>query len=308
MIKSRLTDWFVSLLGLLLLRGACDGLVEAQDNQNSGSGSDQDFTIINGQIFTPGLAIVDAPQPGTPEGGDSLQVAIDISGSGRLTLPYPRNFDTGINNITIFLFSYDTGLNLTISNGTSVGWNNASTLEPEEFDCGRVTKEGWANAGCEPIMSREPSSTVKHVNWAYPDCLVGNGDGGGFRGMYNISIHESFRANDTDFYTIFNLPIDVKNSISAKSQLSGSGGRPLCSLRGNAIQSQRLQDESISPPANQPFLGGTVSSGSGSGSGGGPDQGQGSNDGGKDNGADELVVGGMWCWALLGVIGLIVMV
>lgn len=117
---------------------------------------------------------------------DSLQVAIDISGSGRLTLPYPRSFDTGINNITIFLFSYDTGLNLTISNGTSVGWNNASTLEPEEFDCGRVTKEGWANAGCEPIMSREPSSTVKHVNWAYPDCLVGNGDGGGFRGMYNV--------------------------------------------------------------------------------------------------------------------------
>jgi hypothetical protein len=27
------------------------------------------FTIINGQIYTPGLAIVDAPQPFTPEGG-----------------------------------------------------------------------------------------------------------------------------------------------------------------------------------------------------------------------------------------------
>jgi hypothetical protein len=27
------------------------------------------FTIINGQIFTPGLAIIDAPQPYTPEGG-----------------------------------------------------------------------------------------------------------------------------------------------------------------------------------------------------------------------------------------------
>ena len=27
------------------------------------------FTIINGQIFTPGLAIVDAPQPNTPLGG-----------------------------------------------------------------------------------------------------------------------------------------------------------------------------------------------------------------------------------------------
>ncbi len=27
------------------------------------------FTIANGQIYTPGLVIVDAPQPGTPLGG-----------------------------------------------------------------------------------------------------------------------------------------------------------------------------------------------------------------------------------------------
>lgn len=27
------------------------------------------FTIVNGQIYTPGLAIVDAPQPNTPLGG-----------------------------------------------------------------------------------------------------------------------------------------------------------------------------------------------------------------------------------------------
>jgi hypothetical protein len=30
------------------------------------------YTIINGQIFTPGLAIVDAPQPNTPLGGGML--------------------------------------------------------------------------------------------------------------------------------------------------------------------------------------------------------------------------------------------
>ncbi|KAK5368413.1 hypothetical protein LTS03_007884 [Exophiala xenobiotica] len=201
---------------LILLLGGC-GCVQAQAEA-------QNFTILNGQIFTPGLAIVDSPQPGTPEGGalsgvatasavvwsqdafpqgppssvfmsgyshiccvraDSLQVAIDIAGSGRLTFPYPRDFDTGIVNITIFLFSYDTGLNLTISNGTSSGWVNASTAEPEEFDCGRSTKQGWQNAGCEEIMDQEPGSTVKHVNWAWPDCLVGNGEGGGFRGVYN---------------------------------------------------------------------------------------------------------------------------
>lgn len=33
------------------------------------SGTAQNFTIANGQIFTPGLVILDAPQPGTPLGG-----------------------------------------------------------------------------------------------------------------------------------------------------------------------------------------------------------------------------------------------
>lgn len=31
--------------------------------------SSNNFTIVNGQVFTPGLAIVDAPQPYTPLGG-----------------------------------------------------------------------------------------------------------------------------------------------------------------------------------------------------------------------------------------------
>ena len=32
----------------------------------------QSFVISNGQIYTPGFAIVDAPQPGTPEGGGMI--------------------------------------------------------------------------------------------------------------------------------------------------------------------------------------------------------------------------------------------
>jgi hypothetical protein len=32
----------------------------------------QNFTVSNGQIFTPGFAILDAPQPGTPEGGGAI--------------------------------------------------------------------------------------------------------------------------------------------------------------------------------------------------------------------------------------------
>ncbi len=143
----------------------------------SGLASGLNFTVAGGQIYTPGLAIVDAPQPGTPEGGGSflrfpgtrkvlsrltallspafLQVALDVSTDGRLPLPKDLASDSPsqIHNITIFLYSYDTGKNFTITNGTASA-NNASLGD---------------------IMLQEPGSTVKHVNWFWPDCLVGDG-------------------------------------------------------------------------------------------------------------------------------------
>ncbi|KIY03588.1 uncharacterized protein Z520_00279 [Fonsecaea multimorphosa CBS 102226] len=199
------------------------------------------FTIVNGQIYTPGLAIIDAPQPFTPEGGDFLQVALDISGDGRIPQPpYSPSVETEILNITMFLFSYVTGLNLTISNGTS-----------------------FQNAGCAEIMAQESGSTVKHVNWAWPDCLVGNGDddsgSSSDRGSYNVSIHQSFRINGTGYYTIFNLPIQVTNSIPNTTQLAASGTRPSCALRNNLLQNQTSQDVSVSPPSSQPYFGGALS-------------------------------------------------
>jgi hypothetical protein len=51
---------FTQTIFALLVIG---GLVYAQD------ANPYNYTIINGQIFTPGLAIVDAPQPNTPLGG-----------------------------------------------------------------------------------------------------------------------------------------------------------------------------------------------------------------------------------------------
>lgn len=45
---------YPSLLSLLLLASQSQAAI---------------FTIANGQIFTPGFAILDAPQPGTPLGG-----------------------------------------------------------------------------------------------------------------------------------------------------------------------------------------------------------------------------------------------
>ncbi|ETI25968.1 hypothetical protein G647_02745 [Cladophialophora carrionii CBS 160.54] len=229
--------------------------------------SGSNFTIVNGQIYTPGLAIVDAPQPFTPLGGDFLQVAIDISGNGKLPQPYyPPDGDTGTLNITMFLFSYNTLLNMTISNGTGSGWRS-DTFEDEEFKCGGTTTQGFQNAGCQEIMAQESGSTVKHVNWAWPDCLVGIDDSDRDRGSYNISIHQSFRINGTGYYTIFNLPIQVTNSIPQLTQLATIGTRPLCSLRQNPLQNQTAQDASTFSPASQPYLGGTVSIGGSSQSG-----------------------------------------
>jgi len=98
---------------------------------------------------------------------DHLQVAIDISGDGKLQLPpYPANAPTAFYNITIFLSSYVTGLNLTITNGTA----------------------GSGNTSLGDILAQEPGSTVKHVNWIWPDCFVGNGpptDSNSARGVYN---------------------------------------------------------------------------------------------------------------------------
>ncbi|EXJ86307.1 hypothetical protein A1O3_03258 [Capronia epimyces CBS 606.96] len=263
------TPWPCKALGLLLclILVSC---VQATAN----------FTVVNGQVYTPGLAIIDAPQPHTPEGGDFLQVAVDISGDGRIPQPpYASDVETGIFNMTMFLFSYSTGLNLTISNGTRYGWLNDTTEAPE-FHCNATTTQKFQNAGCEEIMAQESGSTVKHVNWAWPDCLVGDGQASSAnssaRGAYNVSIHQSFRVNGTGYYTIFNLPIEVTNSIPNKTQLSATQTRPLCALRNNPLQNQTSQEASTFSPSFQPYLGGNVSisgsaqTGTGTGTGSAP--------------------------------------
>ncbi|KAI0818379.1 hypothetical protein GGR55DRAFT_72945 [Xylaria sp. FL0064] len=214
-----------------------------------------DFVISNGQIFTPGFAILDAPQPGTPLGGDTIEVALDVSADGKLNLPpYDPDSPSLIHNITIFLYSYDTGRNFTITNGTA-SENNATLGD---------------------IMLSEPGSTVKHVKWTvrdshyslpvlhtlrrynrlsrtlsfsrfgntytrkrqltqilqWPDCLIGDGkpdSPDSDRGDYNISIRQNFRLNGVDHYTIFDVPISVTNSIDFV------GNNPTCDSVNNPL-------------------------------------------------------------------------
>ncbi|KAF3935334.1 hypothetical protein ABW19_dt0208224 [Dactylella cylindrospora] len=268
------------------------------------------FTIIGGQIFTPGLAIVNAPQPFTPLGGrkslfthllciliiseikplniiliitvETLHISIDVSGNGRLppqayqaypngTIPYTFGYDgntidednevslplpsstttaqedgnngkfpltpvqpttstttvsifastssvgnvatptggTYFHRVTIFLYSYTNGHNLTVAN---------NTLPPVERD----------NSYSPPVLGMEVGSTVKHVNWIWPDCLR--------RGMgeYNISIHQSFTYNSSAYYTIFDLPIELINDIDPNRNATS------CDLLNNQLWSPDL--------------------------------------------------------------------
>lgn len=171
----------------------------------------QSFTIANGQIFTPGFAVLDAPQPGTPLGGDQIEVALDVSANGKLMLPpFSRDSPSQIFNITIFLYSYDTGRNFTITNGTAT----------------------VGNISLGDIMFQEPGSTVKHVKWNWPDCLVGDGQPkttNSDRGVYNISIRQNFRLNNEDHYTIFDVPISVTNKIPF------TGNNPPCDDLNNPL-------------------------------------------------------------------------
>ncbi|GFN12347.1 propionyl-CoA carboxylase beta chain, mitochondrial [Aspergillus tubingensis] len=203
------------------------------------------FTIINGQIYTPGLAIIDAPQPYTPLGGDTLQIAIDTSGDGQLTSSSSSS-STEFHTLHLFLTSTTTHKNLTISNGTTPSTNN--------------TYVG-------PVLDLEPSSTVKHVNWIWPACFVGNGGDKPPRGDYNVSVHQSFRWDGTDYYTVFELPISVTNAIEESEE------RVDCAVLENEWVGWEVLRESNDTLKGQPWVSGSQSGGSGSeGESGGGDE------------------------------------
>ena len=65
--------------------------------------------------------------------------------------------------------------------------------------------------------------------------------------------------NGTQYYTIFDLPIDVINSIPINTQYSSSKARPLCALRNNPLLSPSQTNSSVTPLPYQPFLGGNSS-------------------------------------------------
>ncbi|KAF8898588.1 hypothetical protein BD779DRAFT_1687495 [Infundibulicybe gibba] len=71
--------------------------------------------VLNGQIHTDGLSIIDSPQPNTPiHAGSNLDISVDISGNGKI--PPPRsNYPTRFDSLQVYLTSDYANLNLTVS-------------------------------------------------------------------------------------------------------------------------------------------------------------------------------------------------
>jgi hypothetical protein len=165
---------------------------------------------------------------------DNLQVAIDVSGNGQLPWPPSTqpNASTRFHGINLFLTSESLSHNFTISNSTTPPSNTSYV---------------------GPVLDLEPSSTVKHVNWIWPECLVGDGSGSkdSARGSYNISMHQSFQWNGTDYYTVFDLPISVTNSIPK------SDDRIDCDLLENKLLTTAEIDESSDKLPGQPWVEGS---------------------------------------------------
>ncbi|KAI0831240.1 hypothetical protein BC628DRAFT_1415771 [Trametes gibbosa] len=133
-------------------------------------------TLVNGQIFTGGLAIVDAPAPNSPmHAGSVTQVAIDISGDGKLdqsaSIP-GSDKSTRFDSLEIYLVSYQTKLNLTVSAGPG-------------------------------LLTQEQGSTVKHWDYAVSTCIPA--------GSYNLTFYEGSHINGDPFFTITPIPVTVMN-------------------------------------------------------------------------------------------------
>lgn len=107
------------------------------------------------------------------------------------------------------------------------------------------------------------------------------------RGQYNISIHQSYRLNGSDYYTIFDLPINVSNSIPLNVTVqnntnpapgplvndSGKTERVSCGVLENKLLDYNSMINGTKTPQTQPYIGGPVLVGNYAGANGSPGKG-----------------------------------
>ncbi|KAJ7632163.1 hypothetical protein FB45DRAFT_1057301 [Roridomyces roridus] len=172
---------------------------------------------INGQTFTSGLAIIDAPSPNNPgHAGSAINIAVDVSGDGKLapaaSVP-GSSLSTRFDALEIYLVSDKTNINMTVSNSSD-------------------------------FLTGESGSTVKHLNFALPDCIQ--------PGDYNLTFYETSHYNGDFVFTITPIPVPVSNTNSASADCNSSFLNPLQSQPQPDTRlsaSPFAPNSTVSPPA-----------------------------------------------------------
>ncbi|OCB86141.1 hypothetical protein A7U60_g6730 [Sanghuangporus baumii] len=164
--------------------------------------------LRNGQFFTKALAISNAPFPGSPQhAGSNLVISVELSGDGKIdqSLFIPGSgAPTRYDSLEIYLVSAQTRSNFTVSNGST-------------------------------LLTQEPGSTVKHLNWPLPSCMS--------PGIYNLTYYESSHINNEAFFSVtpLNVTVDNPNKSDDLSQ---------CESVSNPLQDQPQLD---SAPTINPY-------------------------------------------------------
>jgi LysM repeat protein len=158
---------------------------------------------------TNGLAIIDAPNPGSPgHAGNTLPIAVDVSGDGQLSSDASNPDSTASTHFSlleIYLVSAETNINLTVSNGTG-------------------------------LLTQESGSTVKHLNYLVPNCIAA--------GNYNLTFYETSTIQGQPHFIITPVSIPIQNtatpSDTACSQTAG--------VTVNSLQSQPQAQSPLTQP------------------------------------------------------------
>ncbi|KAJ7107631.1 hypothetical protein C8R43DRAFT_1044719 [Mycena crocata] len=133
-------------------------------------------SLINGQTFTNGLAVIDSPSPSNPgHAGSTISIAVDVSGNGKLQQPASlpgSGLPTSYDSLEIYLVSVQANINMTVSAGPA-------------------------------FLNSESGSTVKHLNWPIPTCISD--------GNYNLTFYESSHFNGQGVFAITAIPIPISN-------------------------------------------------------------------------------------------------
>ncbi|KAB5589050.1 hypothetical protein CTheo_7513 [Ceratobasidium theobromae] len=144
--------------------------------------------LVNGQYYTSGLAISNAPAPGSQfSAGGAIGVSVDVSGNGKLPISASvpgSTLPTAFISLDIFLVSSQTKTNITVTSGPQ-------------------------------FLEGEPGSTVKHLNFGIPTCLK--------TGDYNYTYYEVSRINEITYFSITPIPIFILNNQSPSEDVVCDG-------------------------------------------------------------------------------------